>query len=88
MATDHLGDVELGHVLRQPVLELGEQGEKIAAAVVVHHQVLQVQIYKSLILIDREDTYKVKIDQDASDDEDGGGGDEGKRAEMFLSATC
>ena len=41
MATDHLGDVELGHVLRQPVLELGEQGEKIAAAVVVHHQVLK-----------------------------------------------
>ena len=44
-------------------------------------------MYKTWILIDWEDTYKVKIDQDASDDEDGGG-DEGKRAEMFLSATC
>ena len=47
MATCHLGDVELGHVLGQPVLELGEQGEKVAAAVVVHHQVLQIQKYKS-----------------------------------------
>ena len=87
MATCHLGDVELGHVLGQPVLELGEQGEKVAAAVVVHHQVLQIQRYKTWVLIAWEDTYKVKIDQDASDDEDGSG-DEGKKAEMFLSATC
>ena len=38
--TDHLCDVELGHVLGQPVLELGEECEEVAAAVVVHHQVL------------------------------------------------
>ena len=38
---NHLGDVELSHLLRQTVLELGEQREQVAAAVVVHHEVLQ-----------------------------------------------
>ena len=38
--TDHLCNVELCHVLGQPVLELGEESEEVAAAVVVHHQVL------------------------------------------------
>ena len=37
----HLHDVELGHVFREAVLEFAQQGEKVAAAVVVHHQVLQ-----------------------------------------------
>lgn len=36
----HLGDVELGHVLGQAVLELGQQREQVAAAVVIHYQVL------------------------------------------------
>ena len=38
--TDHFCDVELCHILGQPVLELGEKGEEVAPAVVVHHQVL------------------------------------------------
>ena len=38
---DHLDDVELGHVLRKSVLELGEQSQEVAAAVVVHDQILE-----------------------------------------------
>ena len=38
---DHLRDVEPRHLLRQPVLELAEEGQQVAAAVVVHHQVLE-----------------------------------------------
>ena len=36
---DHLHDVELGHVLRETVLKLGQQGQQVTPAVVVHHQV-------------------------------------------------
>lgn len=35
----HLGDVEAGHVLGEAVLELGEEGEEVAADVVVHEEV-------------------------------------------------
>lgn len=39
----HLGQVELGHLLRQPVLKLTEQRQQIAAHVVVHDQILARQ---------------------------------------------
>lgn len=37
----HLPDVEPRHVLREPVFELAEQGQQVAAHVVVHDQVLE-----------------------------------------------
>lgn len=37
----HLSQVEPGHLLRQPVLELTEQSQQIPAHVVVHDQVLE-----------------------------------------------
>ena len=36
----HLRHVEASHLLRQAVLELGQQRQQVTAAVVIHHQVL------------------------------------------------
>lgn len=38
---NHLSYVELGHVFRQPVLKLTEEGQQVSTYVVVHHQVLK-----------------------------------------------
>ena len=45
---DHLGHVEPSHILRQTVLKLTQQGQKVAAHIVVHHQILQKQKHTSL----------------------------------------
>lgn len=37
----HLGQVELGHLLGQPILKLAEQRQQVAAHIVVHDQVLE-----------------------------------------------
>lgn len=37
----HLSQVELGHLLRQPVLKLTEQSQQIPTHIVVHDQVLE-----------------------------------------------
>lgn len=39
---DHLSQVELSHVLRDPVSKLTEQRQQVAPYIVIHHQVLRV----------------------------------------------
>lgn len=38
---DHLGQVELSHVLRDPVSKLTEQSQQVPSYIVVHHKVLR-----------------------------------------------
>lgn len=46
---NHLRHVELGHVLRQPVLKFTKQRQQVTANVIIHHQVLQEETLSSLI---------------------------------------
>lgn len=38
---DHLSQVELSHVLREPVTKLTEQSQQVAPYIIVHYQILK-----------------------------------------------
>ena len=38
---DHLSQVELSHVLSEPVSKLAEQSQQVPPNIVIHHQILK-----------------------------------------------
>jgi hypothetical protein len=48
---NHLGYVEPGHVFGQSILELAQERQQIATAVVVHNQVLNQEKYNALYVV-------------------------------------
>lgn len=43
---DHLSQVELSHVLMDPVSKLTEQSQQVSSDIVIHHQILRVWMSK------------------------------------------
>lgn len=41
---DHLSQVELSHVLREPITKLAEQSQQVAPYIIVHYQILRQKL--------------------------------------------
>ena len=63
-ASHHFGDVEFGHVLRKAVFVFGEEREKIAAAVIIHHEVQIVRVLEGKVKL--RDPFLVSVHENVS----------------------